>query len=211
MDLRAPLVGVLAIQGAFSEHAQALERAGAAAREITTPDELEGLDGIVIPGGESTTLGIVAGDSGLLDALRSRIADGMPTFGTCAGMIMLARAIVGGTQPLMGGLDIVVRRNAYGRQRASFECDLTVPVLKGGDLRAIFIRAPWIECVGPGVEVLAEYGGRAVAVQRGAVIATAFHPELTQDVRLHSYFLDTLRAPPAGAGKSEGDAGVWTQ
>jgi len=203
-------VGVLAIQGAFVEHARALRKAGAAATEVRTPEQLTGLSGLIIPGGESTTLGIVGGQSGLLDALRAAISDGLPTLGTCAGMIMLATRITGGDQSLIGGLDIEVRRNAYGRQGASFECDLCVPALGGPDLRAIFIRAPWVERIGPAVDVLAEYGGRAVAIRQDRTIATAFHPELTEDVRLHSYFLDTLREPSAGASESEGGAGVGT-
>ena len=209
-DLAPPTVGVLAVQGAFAEHGQALRRAGGVAREVRTAGALDGIDGLVIPGGESTTLGIVGGGSGLLGAIRSRVAEGLPTFGTCAGLIMLATRVVGAEHPLIGGLDIDVRRNAYGRQRASFEVDLEISAVGAPSLRAIFIRAPWVERVGPAVEVLAEYDGRPVAVRERAVIATAFHPELTADIRLHQYFLDTLREPSAGAGDSEGGTGVGT-
>jgi 5'-phosphate synthase pdxT subunit len=195
-----PTVGVLAIQGAFREHVAALERVGARPREVRTAEHLEGLEGIVIPGGESTTIGLVGSESGLLAALRERLRDGLPAFGTCAGMIMLARRTTGGGQPLIGGMDIVVRRNAYGRQRASFEATVEVPELGPPGFPAIFIRAPWVERAGPGVEVLL-----------GGLLATAFHPELTDDVRLHGYFSDTLRTRPRRHERSEGESGVGTQ
>jgi 5'-phosphate synthase pdxT subunit len=206
-----PTVGVLAIQGAFREHVAALERVGARPREVRTAEHLEGLEGIVIPGGESTTIGLVGSESGLLAALRERLRDGLPAFGTCAGMIMLARRTTGGGQPLIGGMDIVVRRNAYGRQRASFEATVEVPELGPPGFPAIFIRAPWVERAGPGVDVLAELDGRPVAVRQGGLLATAFHPELTDDVRLHGYFSDTLRTRPRRHERSEGESGVGTQ
>lgn len=194
----APRVGVLAVQGAFAEHAQALAAVGADAREIRRADALGDVDGLVIPGGESTTLGLVGGESGLLDAARSAVDDGLPVFGTCAGLIMLADEVHGGAPPLIGGLDIRVRRNAYGRQRASFEAPLSIPAAGPEPYPGIFIRAPWIEAAGPGVEVLAELGGRIVAVRQGAILATTFHPELTADLRIHRVFIDGLRS----AGRS---------
>ena len=147
---RRPRVGVLAVQGAFAEHERVLAAVGAEPVQVRGPEELEGLDAIVIPGGESTTLGLVAEESGLLAALRERLAAGMPALGTCAGMVVLARATTGGAQPLVGGMDIVVRRNAFGRQRSSFETALAVPALGAEPVDAVFIRAPWIEEAGPG-------------------------------------------------------------
>jgi len=156
--------------------------------------DLEGLDGLVIPGGESTTFGLVAGESGLLDAVRERVDGGMPVFGTCAGMIMLARGIAGGgAQPLIGGMDIVVRRNAFGRQVHSFEADVDVPAIGELPMRGIFIRAPWIEESGPSVEILADHGGHPVAARDATRIVAAFHPELTDDRRLHRLFVDGVR------------------
>jgi len=193
--LARPLVGVVAVQGAFAEHEAALRAVGAATRQVRTSGDLEGLDGLVIPGGESTTLGLVAGASGLLDALRELVAgDRMPVLGTCAGMIMLAARIAGGAEPLVGGLDITVRRNAFGAQVASFEAEITVPLVGDEPLTAVFIRAPWIEAAGRGVEVLASYDGHAVAARQGDFLVTAFHPELTDDRRVHSWFVDRVRA-----------------
>jgi len=167
---------------------------------VRLPDELEGLDGLVIPGGESTTFGLVAGRSGLLGALHERIAGGLPVFGTCAGLIMLASRIEGdGDQALIGGMDIVVRRNAFGRQLASFEADVDVPVLGDPPMRGIFIRAPWVEQVGPSVEVLAEHAGHIVAARDRTRIVCAFHPELTGDLRLHRLFVDGIRGATAPA------------
>ncbi len=189
-----PRIGVLAVQGAVSEHEAALADVGARTSRVRDAGDLEGLDGLVIPGGESTTFGLVAGESGLLDAVRARVDAGMHVFGTCAGMIMLARGIAGGgAQPLIGGMDIVVRRNAFGRQVHSFEADVDVPAIGEPPMRGIFIRAPWIEESGPSVEILADHGGHPVAARDATRIVAAFHPELTDDRRLHRLFVDGLR------------------
>jgi pyridoxal 5'-phosphate synthase pdxT subunit len=189
-----PRIGVLAVQGAVSEHEAALADVGARTSRVRDAGDLEGLDGLVIPGGESTTFGLVAGESGLLDAVRARVDAGMHVFGTCAGMIMLARGIAGGgAQPLIGGMDIVVRRNAFGRQVHSFEADIDVPAIGEPPMRGIFIRAPWIEESGPSVEILADHGGHPVAARDATRIVAAFHPELTDDRRLHRLFVDGLR------------------
>jgi 5'-phosphate synthase pdxT subunit len=207
--LRRPTVGVLAVQGAFVEHEAALEAVGAEARQVRRPEELEGLDGLVIPGGESTTFGLVAERSGLLAGLRRAAGeDRMPVLGTCAGMIMLARATTGGPQPLVGGLDVVVRRNAFGRQVASFEAELTMPSVGAEPLTAVFIRAPWVEEAGPDVEVLAVYGGHPVAVRQGRLMATAFHPELTDDRRVHAWFVAAVRDAREGAREDDGEEGA---
>jgi pyridoxal 5'-phosphate synthase pdxT subunit len=206
-----PLVGVLAVQGAFAEHGTALRDVGADAREVRLPAELEGLDGLVIPGGESTTFGLVAERSGLLAALREVVHGGLPVLGTCAGMVMLARDTVAGGQPLVGGMDVVVRRNAFGRQRSSFETRLAMPCVGEEPVPAVFIRAPWIESAGPGVEVLARLGERAVAVRQGRLLATAFHPELTGDRRVHRLFVDGLREAARRAVIEEGGLGVGAQ
>jgi 5'-phosphate synthase pdxT subunit len=166
--LGRPRVGVLSVQGAFAEHADMLAATGADPVDVRTPAALEGLDASVLPGGGSTTLGLVSEASGLLPALRDALGDGLPALGTCAGMIMLARGTTGGAQPLVGGMDIVVRRNAFGRQRHSFETALEVPALGPQRVEAVFIRAPWIEEAGPGVEVLAEHAGHPVAAREGS-------------------------------------------
>lgn len=208
-----PRIGVLAVQGAVSEHEAALVDVGARTCRVRLPQDLDGLDGLVIPGGESTTLGLVAGRSGLLAILRDRVTSGLPVFGTCAGMIMLAREIVGGdTQPLIGGMDTVVRRNAFGRQAASFEAQVSVPVLGDPPMLGVFIRAPWIEFAGPSVEVLAEHAGHVVAARDATRIVVAFHPELTGDRRLHRLFVDGIRATASAAeSDKKGDARVGTQ
>ncbi len=199
-----PRIGVLAVQGAVSEHQAALGDVGAWTRRVRAPGDLVGLDGLVIPGGESTTFGLVAGESGLLPAVRAQIDEGMPVLGTCAGMIMLANGIAGGgPQPLVGGMDIVVRRNAFGRQVHSFEADVEVPALGAPPMRGIFIRAPWIEAAGPSIEILAEHGGHPVAARDATRIVTAFHPELTGDRRLHRMFVERVRAS-SGAQHKEG-------
>ena len=191
--LGRPRVGVLSVQGAFAEHARMLAAVGAEPVDVRAPAALDGLDAIVLPGGESTTLGLVAQESGLLEALRERIAGGLPALGTCAGMIVLARGTTGGAQPLVGGMDIVVRRNAFGRQRSSFETVLAVPALGAEPVEAVFIRAPWIEESGPGVEVLAEHAGHAVAAREGALMVTAFHPELSGERRFHEWLVARAR------------------
>jgi len=203
-EARRPRIGVLAVQGAVSEHEAALADVGARTSRVRVPADLDGLDGLVIPGGESTTFGLVAGESGLLDAVRARVDAGMPVLGTCAGMIMLAKGIAGGgPQPLVGGMDIVVRRNAFGRQVHSFEAPVDVPALGDPPVRGIFIRAPWIEQVGPSVEVLAEHGGHPVAARDATRIVAAFHPELTDDRRLHRLFVEGIGTKAAGTEHEE--------
>lgn len=184
-------IGVLALQGAVIEHRKMLERLGVQAPEIRLPDELDGLDGLIVPGGESTTMGKLAVAYGLLEPIRQKGAAGWPIWGTCAGMIVLARDIGNLAQPLVGLMDITVERNAFGRQADSFETSLDVPELgEGGPFHAIFIRAPRIRKVGPDVHVLARLeDGAIVAARQGSLLATAFHPELTDDLRFHRYFL----------------------
>ncbi len=186
-------VGVLALQGSFAEHAEALRRAGASAVLVKLPEHLKGISGLIIPGGESTTIGKLLVLSGLLEPLRSAVSHGMPVYGTCAGMILLARDIGGLDQPLLGVMDITVKRNAFGRQLDSFEESLSVPSLGSEPFPGVFIRAPLIEKAGPEVAVLASLGdGRVVAARQGNLLATAFHPELTRDGRVHRYFLDMI-------------------
>jgi 5'-phosphate synthase pdxT subunit len=178
------VVGVLALQGDFEAHAKMLAAAGAEARVVRTPDDLEGLDGLVMPGGESTTMTLGIEREGLTEPLRALMRSGAPVLGTCAGMIMLDREH-------LDVLDVRTRRNAFGRQVQSFEADLAV---KGaGAMRAVFIRAPWVEEAGAEVEVLAELDGHPVAVREGNVLAVAFHPELTGDGRLHEWLIDRIR------------------
>ena len=180
-------IGVLALQGDFEAHAGVLAQLGAVAREVRTPDDLEGLDGLILPGGESTTMTLGLEREQLAEPLRDLVAAGTPTLATCAGMIVLDR-------DHLGVLDLVARRNAFGRQVRSFETDLDLQGLGEGAIRAVFIRAPWVEEHGPGVEVLAEVDGHPVAVRQGEVLAVAFHPELTGDGRLHRWLLDTVAA-----------------
>lgn len=185
-------IGVLALQGAFIEHEKILERFGVEAVEVRLPQHLEGLHGLIIPGGESTTIGKVAARWGLLEPLAAFAHAGRPLWGTCAGMILMAKEITDGTadQPTLGLMDVTVRRNAFGRQVDSFETDLAVPVLGKRPFHAVFIRAPWIERVGGGVEVLAQLeDGTVVAARQENLLVTAFHPELTDDERFHRYFL----------------------
>ncbi len=185
-----PRVGVLSLQGGFREHVAALEASGAEVREVRLPADLAGLDGLILPGGESTVIGKLMVEYRLLEPLRQLAREGLPCFGTCAGMILLARAIGRGDQPILGVLDIVVERNAYGRQLDSFEAEVMVHGLDGGPMRAIFIRAPRVVSCGKDVQVLARLDeGRPVAVRQQNLLATAFHPELTDDRRLHEYFL----------------------
>jgi pyridoxal 5'-phosphate synthase pdxT subunit len=176
-------VGVLALQGGFEAHAQALSELGTEVREVRTPDDLDGLDALVIPGGESTTIGLGVEREGLAEPLADFVRSGRPVLGTCAGMIMLDREH-------LGLLDISVRRNAFGRQLASFEAELD---FDGEPLHAVFIRAPWVEDAGDGVEVLAEVDGHPVAVRQDNILAVAFHPELTDERRLHRWLVDRVR------------------
>jgi len=200
---RPPVIGVLALQGDVREHRAMLEQAGARTVAVRRPAELAELDGIVIPGGESTTISKLARIFGLLDPLRDALRGGLPAFGTCAGMIMLADSIEDGVvgQETIGGLDVAVRRNAFGRQVDSFEADLDVAFDVASvqrPFRAVFIRAPWVEKVGAQVEVVArvasgEAVGRIVAVRQGDLLATSFHPEITGDHRFHAMFVDLAR------------------
>lgn len=193
-------IGVLALQGAFLEHETMLRQLGVRPVEVRKPEQLTGLDGLIIPGGESTTMGLVAERWGLVAPLKAWVQSGKPTWGTCAGMILLAERAIGqkaGGQPLIGGLDVTVNRNYFGRQADSFETLLHVPVLGEPPIRAVFIRAPAIVEIGAGVDVLATTAGRAgeeviVAVQQGNLLATAFHPELTNDLRWHAYFVSQV-------------------
>lgn len=185
-------IGVLALQGAFREHRQMFARCGAETVEVRTPAQLDDLDGLAIPGGESTTIGKLAVEWGLLERIKARAREGMGIYGTCAGMILLAREIVGSDQPRLALMDTVVQRNAYGRQRESFEADLAVPELGDKPLRAVFIRAPYIVSAGPAVRVMATVRDRIVLARQGRILASAFHPELTDDDRVHRYFLSLL-------------------
>ena len=192
-------IGVLALQGDFAEHISAFQRLGVTAREVRRPEELHGLDGLVIPGGESTTVSRLISEFHLLQPLRELSQDGLPVWGTCAGLIVLARRTTDLEWPTLEALDIAVHRNAFGRQVDSFETDLPVPALGAKAFPAVFIRAPIIEEVGNSVQVLATLqGGRAVAVRQGNLLGTAFHPELTGDERFHRYFLEMTGARSDG-------------
>lgn len=182
-------VGVLALQGDVREHVRLLEELGADAVTVKHPEELEKVDALIIPGGESTTIGKLATRFDLIDPLRESIQEGMPVYGTCAGMILLASSVTEGDQPLIGALDVLVRRNAFGRQNESFEADLDIDGLDE-PFHAVFIRAPWIEKVGSEVEVLAEIDDHPVMVRQGSLLATSFHPELTGDGRIHRMLLE---------------------
>jgi 5'-phosphate synthase pdxT subunit len=210
-DLRSvsatPVIGVLALQGDVREHLAALREQGAEAVTVRRPEELAGVDGLVIPGGESTTMVKLAARFDLLEPLRAAITGGLPAYGSCAGMILLADRILDAPpdQETIGGLDVTVRRNAFGRQVDSFESDIAFEGLDGGDVHAVFIRAPWVESVGEGVEVLARVpedlagdpargpaAGRIVAVRQGPLMATSFHPEVGGDSRIHRLFVDLV-------------------
>ncbi|GAA1014234.1 glutamine amidotransferase [Streptomyces sp. F-3] len=199
MTDEAPVIGVLALQGDVREHLTALAAAGAAARPVRRPEELAAVDGLVLPGGESTTISKLAVLFGVMEPLRARVRAGMPVYGTCAGLIMLAEKILDprAGQETVGGIDMIVRRNAFGRQNESFEAAVEVKGLDGGPVEGVFIRAPWVESVGAGVEVLAEYDGHVVAVRQGNALATSFHPELTGDHRVHALFADMVRTSRA--------------
>lgn len=198
-NVRWMKVGVLALQGAFREHAAALKRCGCEVVEVRKPINIEGIDALVIPGGESTTIGKLLGDYGLIEPILAKARYGLPIFGTCAGAIILARDIAGSDQPRLGLIDIMVQRNAYGRQVDSFEVDLEIPVLGKEPFAAVFIRAPLIKETRPGVEVLAHYKDGIVLARQGNVLVSTFHPELTSDLRLHRYFLNMV----AGSVKQE--------
>ena len=191
-------IGVLALQGDFREHIQAVKMAGHAGLTVRRPEELAEIDALIIPGGESTTIALLAESFGLIEPIRERITTGMPVYGSCAGMILLADRILDGAQgqATLGGINMTVRRNAFGRQVDSFESDL---IFDNSPLRAVFIRAPWVEELGKEVEVLAQILGsdgalHPVAVRQGSLFATSFHPELTGDLRVHRYFFDQVCA-----------------
>ena len=199
MKPAGPVIGVLALQGDVPEHLRALEAAGARSVPVRRPEEFHQIDGLVIPGGESTTLWRLSVAFDVLEPLRKLVASGLPAFGSCAGMIMLADRLADGVsgQQTYGGIDMTVRRNAFGRQVDSFERDITLTGLGNHEdpLRAVFIRAPWVEQIGTGVSILGtDHGtGRIVAVRQGQLLATAFHPELTPDRRIHQLFVDIVK------------------
>ncbi|GAA2723846.1 pyridoxal 5'-phosphate synthase subunit PdxT [Cellulomonas aerilata] len=200
MPVTRPRIGVLALQGDVREHLAALEESGAEAVPVRRESELATVDGLVIPGGESTTIEKLLRAFDLFEPVRERLREGLPAYGSCAGMILLADRVVGGTsdQTTLGGLDITVRRNAFGRQVDSFETDLDVAGIDGEPVHAVFIRAPWVEEVGSGAQVLAAVGegaaaGRIVAVRQGGILATSFHPEVTGDHRVHRLFVQIVR------------------
>ncbi|NLV79241.1 MAG: pyridoxal 5'-phosphate synthase glutaminase subunit PdxT [Rhodococcus sp.] len=205
--MHTPTIGVLALQGDVRGHRAALEAAGARTIGVRRASELDDIDGIVLPGGESTTMSRLLRVFDLLEPLRARLKNGMPAFGSCAGMILLATEVLD-TRPdaeHLDALDITVRRNAFGRQVDSFEADLDVAGVDGGPMRAVFIRAPWVERVGADVEVLATVpagpaAGRVVAVRQGPVVATSFHPEVTGDRRIARMFVDTVRSDRGAGG-----------
>ncbi|OLC19585.1 MAG: glutamine amidotransferase subunit PdxT [Chloroflexi bacterium 13_1_40CM_68_21] len=179
----------MSLQGDFAEHLATLDRLGVEAVDVRRPEQLDEIDALIIPGGESTTIGKLAQQYGIIEKLRDRAAAGMPVWGTCAGAIFMAKDVPGHPHPLASLMDMTVERNAFGRQVDSFEADLEVPVLGPDPFHAVFIRAPVITRVGPGIEVLAKTGDAVVAARQGRLLATSFHPELTHDERFHRYFL----------------------
>lgn len=190
-DIATVRIGVLALQGAVSEHVRAIRAVGASPVEVLTVEDLRGVDGLILPGGESTTVGKLLARFELLDPLRDRILAGMPIYGTCTGMILMAREVTGGLegQPTLATMDIAVERNAFGRQRESFEATVELTLPERETFHAVFIRAPRVRRVGPEVTVVARYQDEIVGVQQGTMLATAFHPELTGDGRLHAHFV----------------------
>ena len=192
MQAGRPRIGILALQGAVREHASSLIEAGAEPVAIKQPEELKSLDGLIIPGGESTTIGKLMVKYGFIVAIKEFAGLGKPVYGTCAGLIIVAKKITEGTQPWLSLMNIEARRNAFGRQRESFEAELDIPAFDR-PYTGVFIRAPWIEKVEQGVEVLAEYDGKKVMAREGAILVTAFHPELTADTRIHEYFINIVR------------------
>ena len=198
---RSPVVGVLALQGDVREHLRALTACGADVRPVRRPAELTGLDGIVLPGGESTTIDKLSRIFGVREPLVAALRGGLPAYGSCAGMILLAKRVLDGTedQQTFGTLDITVRRNAFGRQVESFETDVNLEGIEGGPVHAVFIRAPWVESIDNGVEILGAVvppgipESKVIAVRHENVIATSFHPEVTDDLRIHRYFVDLVK------------------
>lgn len=209
-EMADPVIGVLALQGDVREHLVALASCDVIARPVRRPEELDEVDALVIPGGESTAMSRLAADFGLLEPVRKRIGSGMPVYGSCAGMIMLATEVLDGRPDQQGfnAIEMTVRRNAFGRQVHSFEAPVEIAGIPGPPFDAVFIRAPWVERVGDKVEVLGRItqgpaAGRIVAVRQGKLLATAFHPELTGDLRMHRYFVELVRAPGAMGGAVE--------
>jgi pyridoxal 5'-phosphate synthase pdxT subunit len=215
---RTPRIGVLALQGDVREHVAALQENGAQAVAVRRPEELAAVDGVVLPGGESTTIAKLAARFGVLEPLRAAVRDGLPAYGSCAGMILLADRILDAPadQETVGGLDVTVRRNAFGRQVDSFESQIALDGVEGGPMHAVFIRAPWVEKAGAAVEVLGRVvggpaDGKIVAVRQGNLLATSFHPELTGDRRVHALFVDMVReglADEQETGAGAGGGGV---
>jgi 5'-phosphate synthase pdxT subunit len=211
----SPVIGVLALQGDVREHLAALRAAGAEARPVRRPEELAEVDGLVVPGGESTTMAKLAARFGMLEPLRTAVRDGLPAYGSCAGMIMLADTVLDAPadQVTIGGLDVTVRRNAFGRQVDSFESAVRIAGVPGPPVHAVFIRAPWVEEVGPGVEVLGRVeggpaDGKIVAVRQGRLVATSFHPELTGDLRVHALFVELVREAVADGARDDAGGGA---
>jgi 5'-phosphate synthase pdxT subunit len=207
----APVIGVLALQGDVREHLAVLRGQGAEAVTVRRPAELAAVDGLVVPGGESTTMANLAQRTGMLQPLREAVRAGLPVYGSCAGMIMLADTVLDAPagQQTIGGLDVTVRRNAFGRQVDSFETEVSIAGVPGGPVHAVFIRAPWVEEAGPDVEVLGRVvggpaDGKIVAVRQGHLVATSFHPELTGDPRVHAMFVELVRAARARDQGSDG-------
>lgn len=188
-----PTIGVLALQGDVREHVRALERAGAEAVPVKTRTALEAVDGLIIPGGESSTVGMLLERFDLMQPLQDRVTEGMPLFGTCTGLILMAKEIQGSAQPRIGCMDVSVHRNAYGRQIDSFEAEVPVPALGDEPVRAVFIRAPQITHVEPGVEVLADTESGPILVRQGHLLGATFHPELTDDLRVHQLFIRMIQ------------------
>ncbi len=203
--MNEPTAGVLALQGDVAEHLRALAAAGVRAREVKTAAELAAVDALVVPGGESTTVMKLLARSGLDVAIQERVRAGMPFWGTCMGMIVAAHDVAGMDQPTLDLIDITVRRNAFGRQIDSAEVPLAIPALGPEPFSGVFIRAPWVERVGPGVQVLAERDGHPVMVRSRNVLGTSFHPEMGDDARVHAYFLTFLDAAAVGAGRARGE------
>jgi 5'-phosphate synthase pdxT subunit len=187
-------IGVLALQGDVAEHIRAIRQCGANSFEVKVIEDLNRCDGLIIPGGESTTIAKLARNFGLFEPLQEKIKSGFPIFGSCAGMILLADRVLDSMvgQETFGGIDVAVRRNAFGRQVDSFESEVTFKSMEPFEIRAVFIRAPWVEETGAGVEILASVDSHPVAIRSGNLLATSFHPELTQDIRVHRYFLDEI-------------------
>ena len=192
-SIGAPTIGVLAVQGAVREHQRAIERCGAISVPVRHSQDMEALDGFIIPGGESTTIGKLISDSGLVEAIKRRAIEGMPIFGTCAGLILMSTRVDEDSSNLLGLMDIDAKRNAFGSQVDSFEADITVEKFDPSTYRGVFIRAPWIGRAGAGVSVLARHQEKAVLAEQGSYLVSAFHPELTDDLRMHQYFLKKVK------------------